>query len=116
MIKITIVRDVEKVIIRYSVLGHAYYNDPGMDIVCAGVSAVTQGTVNAIERLTGLVPVAEVEEKSGLLRVETPSSEDTVRNAQVQLLLEGMVVSLDSIVESYGKFVKIKETFVEKGG
>jgi uncharacterized protein YsxB (DUF464 family) len=44
------------------------------------------------------------------------SGEDGVRNAQVQLLLEGMIVSLDSIVESYGKFVKIKETFVRKGG
>jgi uncharacterized protein len=113
MIKITIVRNVERVIIQFSVSGHAFYNDSGKDIVCAGVSAVTQGTVNAIEKLTGLIPDAEVNEKSGLLRVETPSSEDTNRNAQVQLLLEGMVVSLESIVEAYGKFVKIQEIFVE---
>jgi uncharacterized protein YsxB (DUF464 family) len=115
MITIAIVRNVEKVIIRFKVSGHAYYNDPGKDIVCAGVSAVTIGAVNAIEKLTGLVPVAVIDD-SGLLKAETPYSTDSFKNGQVQLLLEGMVVALESIVESYGKFVKIKETFVEKGG
>lgn len=114
MITITIVRNVEKVIIRFKVSGHAYYNDPGKDIVCAGVSAVTIGAVNAIEKLTGLEPEAIID--SGLLKAETPYSTDSFKNDQVQLLLEGMVVALESIVESYGKFVKIKETFVEKGG
>ncbi|WP_437177576.1 ribosomal-processing cysteine protease Prp [Heyndrickxia camelliae] len=36
--------------------GHAYYDEPGKDIVCAGVSAVTFGTVNSIEALLGIVP------------------------------------------------------------
>jgi uncharacterized protein YsxB (DUF464 family) len=114
MIKITIVRNVEKAIIRFAVSGHAFYNDPGKDIVCAGVSAITVGAVNAIEKLTGLVPV--VISKSGLLKAETPNSTDSVRNDQVQLLLEGMIVALDTIVESYGKYVKIEEDIVEKGG
>jgi uncharacterized protein YsxB (DUF464 family) len=114
MITITIVRNVEKAIIRFTVSGHAFYNDPGKDIVCAGVSAVTIGAVNAIEKLTGLEPRAISE--SGLLKAETPHSTDPQRNDQVQLLLEGMVAALESIVESYGKYVKIKETFAEKGG
>ncbi len=114
MITITIVRNVERVIIRFTVSGHAFYDDPGKDIVCAGVSAVTIGAVNAIEKLTGLVPDAS--DKSGLLKVRTPTSTDPVRNDQVQLLLEGMIVALESIVESYGKYAKIQETFVEKGG
>ncbi|WP_372634667.1 ribosomal-processing cysteine protease Prp [Cohnella sp.] len=114
MIAITIVRNDEKAIVRFTVTGHAYYNDPGKDIVCAGVSAVTIGAVNAIEKLTGLVPDAE--SRSGLLKAEAPHSSDPRRNDQVQLLLEGMVAALESIVESYGKYVTIKETFVKKGG
>jgi uncharacterized protein YsxB (DUF464 family) len=114
MITITIVRNVERVIIRFTVSGHAFYNDPGKDLVCAGVSAVTIGAVNAIEKLTGLVPKAI--SKSGLLKAETPQSTDPVRNDQVQLLLEGMIVALESIVESYGKYVIMNETFGEKGG
>jgi uncharacterized protein len=114
MITITIVRNVERVIIRFTVSGHAFYNDPGKDLVCAGVSAVTIGAVNAIEKLTGLVP--EAISKSGLLKAEIPQSTDPMRNDQVQLLLEGMIVALESIVESYGKYVIMNETFVEKGG
>jgi len=114
MITITIVRNVQRAIIRFTVSGHAFYNDPGKDIVCAAVSAVTIGAVNAIEKLTGLVPNAT--SKSGLLKAEAPQSTDPLRNDQVQLLLEGMIAALESIVESYGKYVKIKETFEEKGG
>ncbi|QJD81804.1 ribosomal-processing cysteine protease Prp [Cohnella herbarum] len=114
MITITIVRNVEKAIIRFTVSGHAFYDDPGKDIVCAGVSAVTIGAVNAIEKLTGLEPRAVSE--SGWLQAEAPLSADPRRNDQVQLLLEGMVVALESIEESYGKHVKIKVTFAEKGG
>jgi uncharacterized protein len=110
MITITIVRNVEKAIIRFTVTGHAFYDDPGKDIVCAGVSAVTTGAVNAIEKITGHVP--HVSSKSGYLRAEKLQGNDPVRNDQIRLLLEGMVVSLETIVESYGKYVTIKETFV----
>lgn len=116
MITVTLVRNRQGHITRFTVSGHAFYDDPGKDIVCAGVSAVATGTVNAIEKLTGLAPDAEVSDKDGLLKVATPNSADEARNAQVQLLLEGMVVSLESIAESYGKYVKIKQTFSEKGG
>ncbi|WEK55364.1 MAG: ribosomal-processing cysteine protease Prp [Candidatus Cohnella colombiensis] len=116
MIKITLVRDVQGHLTQFTVSGHAYYDDPGKDIVCAGVSAVSIGAVNAIEKLTGLVPHTEITEQSGLLKVIAPNSEDEGRNAQVQLLLEGMVVALESIAQEYGKFVKIKHTFSGKGG
>ena len=114
MIEITIVRNDERAIVRFTVTGHAYYDDPGKDIVCAGVSAVTIGAVNAIEKLTGLVPDAV--SQSGLLKAEAPRGADPRLNDQVQLLLEGMIAALESIVESYGKHVTIKETFEKKGG
>lgn len=114
MITITIVRDDRRAIMRFTVTGHAFYNDPGKDIVCAGVSAITIGAINAIEKLTGLEPRAV--SKSGLLKAEAPRSSDPIRNDQVQLLLEGMVAALESITESYGNYVKIKDTFSKKGG
>ncbi|MGG1312398.1 MULTISPECIES: ribosomal-processing cysteine protease Prp [Cohnella] len=114
MITVNIFRGADGRIVRFSVSGHAHYADPGQDIVCAGVSAVTVGAVNAIEKLTGLVPVTEVE--SGWLSATAPAGDDERRNDQVQLLLEGMVVALQSIAEEYGKHVKIKETTAKKGG
>ncbi|MFC5469448.1 ribosomal-processing cysteine protease Prp [Cohnella suwonensis] len=114
MIKVTIVRDDRKAIIRFTVSGHAFYNDPGKDIVCAGVTAVTVGAINAIEKLTGLEPNAYTE--SGLLEATAPRSEEPARDDQVQLLLEGMVAALETIEDYYGKHVKIKEIFEQEGG
>lgn len=107
MVTVTIVRGPDGRIRSFSVSGHARYADPGKDIVCAGVSAVTVGAVNAIEKLTGLVPEAKMQ--SGWLSASAPESEEAARNDQVQLLLEGMVVALESIVETYGKYVRIKQ-------
>ncbi|MBN2984842.1 MULTISPECIES: ribosomal-processing cysteine protease Prp [Cohnella] len=114
MITVNIFRKADGRIERFAVTGHAKYADPGRDIVCAGVSAVTIGAVNAIEKLTGLVPDAEV--VSGFLSATAPAGEDEERNGQVQLLLEGMLVALQSIADEYGKYVKIKEKIANKGG
>lgn len=113
MITVTIVRDGRDHISAFSVAGHARYKDPGKDIICAGVSAVSIGAVNAVEKLTGLVP--EVEAEAGWLSASAPVSGDPARDGQVQLLLEGMIVALESIADEYGKFVKI-HTVRNKGG
>ena len=109
MVTITITRGQDGRIRHFAVSGHAKYADRGKDIVCAGVSAVTVGAVNAIEKLTGLVPAAEM--RSGWLSADAPESEDAAKDSVVQLLLEGMMAALESIVDEYGKYVSIKEHF-----
>ncbi|TJY41436.1 ribosomal-processing cysteine protease Prp [Cohnella pontilimi] len=109
MITVTIERSKQGRIRRFSVTGHAMYDDPGKDIVCAGVSAVTVGAVNAVEKLTGLVPKAEMRE--GWLTAEAPYSENRTLDGQAQLLLEGMIAALESIADEYAKYVKIKQIF-----
>ena len=52
MINVRITRaSAQGVIVGFAVKGHAEYARNGKDIVCAGVSTVTVGTVNAIESL-----------------------------------------------------------------
>ncbi|MBW5447871.1 ribosomal-processing cysteine protease Prp [Cohnella sp. CFH 77786] len=108
MITVTIERGEDGRIRRFSVSGHAGYDVPGQDIVCAGVSAVTVGAVNAIEQLTGLVPKAKM--RGGWLTAEAPQGGDPELESRAQLLLEGMLVSLQTIADEYGKYVQIQET------
>ncbi|MFD0713977.1 ribosomal-processing cysteine protease Prp [Paenibacillus sp. GCM10027626] len=108
MITITIERSTDdRRILAFAVEGHAKFAKPGKDIVCAGVSAVTVGTVNAIEQLTGLELPAAM--KSGWLQSEIPVQQDAVVDGKVQLLLESMIVMLNTIAESYGKYVAVRE-------
>ncbi|MBY9079380.1 ribosomal-processing cysteine protease Prp [Paenibacillus sp. HN-1] len=94
-------------IIAFAVRGHAEYDRRGRDIVCAGVSTATAGTVNAIETLTGVVLDSTM--KDGFLSATMVPIDDAETAAKVQLLLESMVVMLGIIAQSYGKYIKIQE-------
>ncbi|ADM71459.1 ribosomal-processing cysteine protease Prp [Paenibacillus sp. SEL3] len=90
----------------FSVKGHANFAKSGEDIVCAGVSAVTVGTVNSIGALTDVEMETEME--NGFLSAYLSPESYHDANAQVQLLLESMVIMLTSIAESYGKYIQIE--------
>ncbi|WP_152391721.1 ribosomal-processing cysteine protease Prp [Paenibacillus guangzhouensis] len=107
MIRVKIMRKADRSIESFSISGHANYAKHGEDIVCAGVSAVTVGTVNSIEALTGVVLDSKM--KDGFLsgRLASVDSEET--SAKVQLLLESMVVMLNTIAGSYGTYIEIQD-------
>jgi Predicted ribosomal protein len=112
MITVTIVRNAtDRRIVSFEVSGHAHYAKHGQDIVCAGVSAVTVGTVNAIEAVAGVTLPASM--RNGFVSSDIPAQNDASADERVQLLLEGMAVMIDSIRQSYGKYVAIQEQFVQ---
>jgi uncharacterized protein len=104
MIYITINRTESGSIHSFVISGHAFFAERGKDIVCAGASAVSVGAINAVHALTGVTP--EIEQGDGFLRCVVPELPDHV-NEKVQLLLEGMIISLQTIEEEYGEHIKI---------
>ena len=56
MIDITINRSKSGFIVSFTMSGHALFADHGKDLVCAGASAVSFGTINAVHVLTGIIP------------------------------------------------------------
>lgn len=107
MINVIIQRSGEKEIHSFTVTGHANFAKHGSDIVCAGVSAVTFGAINAVEELTKVVPVIEQGGEGGYLYCQVPNGLPKETNDKVQLLLQGMLVALQTIEASYGNYVKI---------
>lgn len=107
MIIVQVFRNDDGSIDRFSIKGHANFAKRGEDIVCAGVSAVTVGTVNSIETLTGVEMDAKM--KNGFLSASLPVLEKDETWSQVQLLLESMVLMLTDIAESYGKYIQIEQ-------
>ncbi|WP_339222525.1 ribosomal-processing cysteine protease Prp [Paenibacillus sp. FSL W7-1332] len=107
MITVQVLRGGDGRIHSFKVMGHAGYANPGEDIVCAGVSSITVGTVNSIEALTGTV--METQMKGGFLSANLPPTANDSVSGQVQLLLESMVVMLQGIADSYGKYIRIQE-------
>jgi len=107
MIKVEIERTKEGKIRSFTMKGHANFAKRGQDIVCAGASAVSFGTVNAIEALTKIRLHVTQGENGGYLRCELPEMEDAATAEKVQLLLEAMLVSLQTIERDYGEYIRI---------
>jgi uncharacterized protein YsxB (DUF464 family) len=106
MIQATIYRTESGRVHSFTLSGHALYAKHGNDIVCAGASAVSFGAVNAVIALTGVEPEIELGE-DGFLRCVIPDNLQEDIQEKVQLLLEGMIVSLQTIERDYGEHIKI---------
>lgn len=84
--------------------GHAEYDEPGQDIVCAAVSVLMLSTMNSIEAFTSDDFVCDMAEEGGFLdfkMTSEPCSSDSL------LLIRSLVLALRSLERDYGEeFIK----------
>ncbi|WP_409297460.1 ribosomal-processing cysteine protease Prp [Peribacillus sp. SCS-26] len=91
----------------FTMSGHANFAEPGQDIVCAGASAVSFGTVNAIMALTGVEPEIDMEGGGGFLKCAIPGALPEAAAEKIQLLLEAMLISMQTIERDYDEYMKV---------
>jgi len=82
-----------------TVSGHANYDQYGKDIVCAGVSAVVTGGINALESELANIKIVNEENKLGVIVINS--------NEKIQIILKTILVQLETIETSYKKYIKI---------
>jgi len=87
-------------VVAYEISGHAMSNDPGKDLVCAGVSAVAFGLTNALIRL-GL-DEERVKLDDGYLRVDTHNAD-----CDMNALIFGLIVSLETIEREHDEYISV---------
>jgi uncharacterized protein len=110
MIKVVIERHLDQTFSLLEMEGHAGFDERGKDIVCAGVSAVVFGTLESIEKLSmvKLAPITNA--KEGSLEVKFPVFfQRKADKLTVQTLLEGLLISLRKIEETYGQYIEVRE-------
>ena len=96
MIRVTIYRTSRHEYTGFDMSGHAEYDDPGKDIVCAAVSALVINAVNSIERFTDDETSCISDEETG--RIEFRFSR--IPSHDASLLLDSMVLGLEQIEDS----------------
>lgn len=104
MIKVEITKEVD-VIKQVTVDGHADFSEHGSDIVCAGVSAVVFGLINAVDELDDDVQfdISANEDETGHLTYRS-----LMATEKEQLLLNAMLVALKTIEENYSDYITIE--------
>lgn len=93
-------------VIAFEVAGHANSGPYGYDLVCAAVSAITFGTVNAVNALCDINPDIK-QGDGGYLYVEIPHDVTDSQKDKASFLLEGMLISLQTIEQEYSEFITI---------
>src|SRR5699024_3538205 len=107
MIRVYVKRTTTGDIASFTIDGHAGYAEPGQDIVCAAVSGISFGTINAIQSLLSVeLPIKQGED--GFLSCKVPRFKANVHE-KIQLLLDGMIASLQSVAFEYGQFVTVTD-------
>lgn len=103
MITVTLVRDNNKAITGFAISGHAKTAPHGQDIVCAGVSALTQSSIMGIERHLGRH--IDLGQDNDGLTMRLIGQPDSLTGA----ILETMLLGLNEIAKLYPKSVRITE-------
>ncbi|SFM06628.1 ribosomal-processing cysteine protease Prp [Salibacterium qingdaonense] len=109
MIEIKVDRNENGKIDAFSMSGHAESGPYGYDLVCAGASAVSFGAVNAVDEVCGVDLDVELADEGGWLFCRVPRGLAKQTGREVQLLLEGMLISLQTIAEQYGDYIHISD-------
>lgn len=103
MIKVKIIRNQEQHIVEFYVTGHANKGPRGQDIVCAGVSALTQTAVLGLDHHLGTKIHLDI--ASGNLKMCLLDNPDPLTNA----VLETMLIGLTEIAKKNPQSVRIFE-------
>ena len=90
-------------IIEVIITGHANFSKIGNDIVCAGISAIVIGTLNALHELENN-QVQVINNTSGLINLKITSFTNNC-----QIILKTMLWQLKTIKDQYPKYINIKE-------
>ncbi|MCL2559105.1 MAG: ribosomal-processing cysteine protease Prp [Turicibacter sp.] len=87
-------------VVAYEISGHAMSDEPGRDLVCAGVSAVAFGLTNA---LIGLgLDEERVKLADGYLRVDTTDADE-----DMNALIYGLMISLETIEREHDEYLSV---------
>ena len=90
-------------IVYLSVKGHADYKEEGKDIVCAAISSISVGGINALKNPEDFI--LKVEKGNVEISVKGEASEHDYQ------VLDTMLIQMKSVEETSSKYVKV----VEKG-
>lgn len=101
MIKVEI-KHQEDYIVLMKVSGHALFDDFGKDIVCAGVSSVMVGLLNALDLKTDYLVEIHEDDQSMMVSTQQP-------NATGQMICEVGLIQLQTIANQFPKNIKIRE-------
>lgn len=106
MTQVEVYRGADGLLCGFTARGHAgARKSRGYDLVCAGISALTQTGVNALETVAGVTPQATVED--GFLSCEIPQGLTQEQRTRADIVLRTMTQGLMDIQTAYPAHIRV---------
>ncbi|NLJ81311.1 MAG: ribosomal-processing cysteine protease Prp [Firmicutes bacterium] len=91
----------------FEVKDHTGYASYGEDIVCAGISALSQTALLGLQKVLSIK--CQVELKDGFLYCTLPADLGKTQWEQAQIVLRVLYEGIMAIKAEYGRYVSVKE-------
>jgi len=112
MIKACIFNGPFNQIIGFEISGHADYAPHGEDIICAAVSILGYTALNSLTEVAGVSLhqlQIDIDDKKGYMKVLVDKKViEEPTNRDVQVVLNTLAIGLETIKESYPKYITIE--------
>ncbi|MFI3284428.1 MAG: ribosomal-processing cysteine protease Prp [Erysipelotrichaceae bacterium] len=96
------IHQLENSITKIQVKGHANYAQHGEDLVCAGVSSIMIGLLNALDEYKKDVDMSVNE---GFIEILV----NDIKDKDLQLMLQVALIQLKTMEESYSNYIGIEK-------
>ena len=93
-------------LIGYRADGHSGYAEAGSDIVCAGVSALTQSTLNGLENVLKAPVKSDIDHQTASLEAELNPEATDEQLEGAQILLQTLLEGVQAIERSFPRNVR----------
>lgn len=107
MTKVTVTQS-NDIITSLTLDGHTHYGVEGEDIVCAGLSCVSQTAVLGIFAIAKVNAVVERDEKRGYLSITLPKNLSKEELHDAQVILKTALLGISDLREGYSDFIELE--------
>ena len=104
---VTFLKRSDGALIGYTACGHSGFDEAGRDIVCAGISVLTQTTLNGLKNVLKAPVMFDQDDDGAFIEAILTPEATNEQVQQAQLLLQTLLEGLQAIQRSYPRNLRI---------
>ena len=107
MTKVTVTKS-NYIITSLTLDGHTNYGVEGEDIVCAGLSCISQTAILGIFTIAKVNAIVERDERRGYLSITLPKGLSKAELHDTQVILKTALLGITDLREGYSDFIELE--------
>ena len=104
-----IIKRQQNKIVQVECKGHSGYADEGEDIVCAGISVLTQTAILGLKEVAKVKVTYQVDRKTGYLMFKIVENLDETKRRECDIILETMLIGIKDWQDGFSKYITVED-------